>query len=71
MPFGSMVVVRGITEPGASLWINAEKVEVAKDGSFSSVIRLSQEGNNRVRFVAQDAAGNETLEERSTVVESF
>ncbi len=71
MPFGSMVVVRGRTEPGASLWINTEKVEVAKDGSFSSVIRLKREGSNRVRFVAQDAAGNETKVDRSTVVESF
>lgn len=71
MPFGSMVVVRGRTEPGSSLWINAEKVEVAKDGNFSSVIRLKREGSNDVRFVAQDAAGNETVESRSTVVESF
>ena len=56
---GMMVIVSGRTEPGATLWADDEKIEVADNGDFYAVIRLRQEGNNDIRFVAQDTAGNE------------
>ena len=69
--FGPMVVVNGKTEPGATLWVDSEKVDVLDSGQFSTVVRLRREGFNEVRFVAQDSAGNETELVRKTYVELY
>ena len=69
--FGPMVVVNGKTEPGATLWVDSEKVDVLDSGLFSTVVRLRREGFNEVRFVAQDSAGNETELVRKTYVELY
>jgi hypothetical protein len=58
--FSSQVIVRGRTESGAILEANGKKVDVGDDGSFTTIVKLRKEGRNNVRFVAQDAAGNET-----------
>jgi hypothetical protein len=55
---GPMLILNGRTEPGAMLWVDNEKVDVADDGAFYAVIRLRKEGVNDVALVAQDAAGN-------------
>lgn len=68
---GPMLIINGVTEPGATLWVEEEKVDVSADGTFYAVVRLSQEGLSTVRFVAQDNAGNETRVERSAFVESY
>jgi hypothetical protein len=68
---GLMVIVNGRTEPGSTLWIDNEKVDVDDDGTFYQVVRLRKEGLNEVRFVAQDTAGNETVLTRSTYVEMY
>ena len=69
--FGPMVVVNGRTEPGATLWVEGEKVDVFESGQFSTVVRLRREGVNEVRFVAQDPAGNETELVKTTYVELY
>ena len=61
---GAMVIVNGHTEPGAAVWVGAEKIDVSDDGSFSTVVRLRREGMNELRFMAQDAAGNEQVEKK-------
>ena len=68
---GTMVVVNGRTEPGSTLWVDQEKIDVLDDGNFSTVVRLRREGLNDVRFVAQDTAGNETEVVRSAYVELY
>ena len=68
---GAMVIVNGRTEPGAQVWIDNEKVDVADDGSFYTVIRLRKEGMNELQFVAQDAAGNEFRKGYTAYVESY
>lgn len=68
---GRMVIVNGRTEPGATLWIDTEKIDVSDDGTFYAVVPLRKEGLNEVRFVSQDTAGNETEMVRSTYVETF
>jgi len=68
---GRMVIVNGRTEPGATLWIDTEKIDVSDDGTFYAVVPLRKEGLNEVRFVSQDTAGNETDMVRSTYVETF
>jgi hypothetical protein len=51
--------ITGITEPGATLTINDEAVEVEEDGSFSYDVTLKP-GNNKFVLIATDPAGNET-----------
>ena len=71
VPVGTMVVVNGLTEPGATLWVDNEKIDLLDDGSFSTVVKLRREGLNDVRFVAQDSAGNETEMTKSAYVELY
>jgi len=71
VPVGTMVVVNGLTEPGATLWIDNEKIDILDDGSFSTVVKLRREGLNDVRFVAQDSAGNETEMIKAAYVELY
>ena len=66
-----MVVINGRSEPGVTLWIDNEKVEVYDDGRFYAVIRLRKDGHNELQFRAQDTAGNETRALRSAYVEYF
>jgi len=68
---GPMVIVNGMTEPGANLWVDHEKIDVYQDGTFYAVIRLRKEGENVVEFLAQDAAGNEKLVRRRAYYESY
>jgi hypothetical protein len=68
---GTMVIVNGRTEPGASLWVDEEKIDVDDSGTFYAVVRLRKEGVNELAFVAQDAAGNEARIERQAYAESF
>ncbi len=71
MVFSTQVIVRGHTESGAILEANGKKVDVGDDGSFTIIVRLRKEGRNRVRFVAQDAAGNETVVDRFAEVKVY
>ncbi|GAB4225043.1 MAG: hypothetical protein Kow0062_27350 [Acidobacteriota bacterium] len=68
---GTNAIVSGTSEPGALLWIDGENVDVEDDGSFTWVIKLHQDGRNRIEFVAQDAAGNETRQVRDVWVQTF
>jgi hypothetical protein len=68
---GQMVVINGETEPGATLWIDDNKIDVFGDGSFNAVVRLRREGANEVVLVAQDNAGNETKVTRTAFVEVY
>ncbi len=68
---GAMVIVNGRTEPGASLWVDNERIDVSDDGTFYAVVRLRKEGLNDLRFVAQDNAGNETEMHRQTYLEIY
>jgi hypothetical protein len=49
VPIGQMVIVNGRTEPGASLWVDNENIDVSDDGTFYTVIRLRKEGVNVFR----------------------
>ncbi len=71
VPVGQMVIINGQTEPGATLWVNNDKIEVFDDGSFNTVVKLRQEGRNDLVLVAQDNAGNETTVTKSTYLEMY
>ena len=69
--FASQVIIRGKTEPGVLLVVAGNKVDVYDDGTFTTVVALKHEGLNRVQFVAQDMAGNETRLERTASVDAY
>ncbi len=58
--FGSVVIITGKTEPGATVIINNHLVEVDADGKFSFIQKMYQRGKNPINIIARDAAGNET-----------
>lgn len=55
--------VSGLTEPGVSLTVNGRLVMVKNDGSFLYSLPLSP-GENLIKIVALDTAGNQTIVER-------
>ncbi len=69
--FATQVIVRGRTEPGALLTIVGNRVDIADDGSFTTVVSLTRGGSTKVHFVAQDMAGNETRVERVATVDAY
>lgn len=57
-PFGTLVIVRGRTEPGAKVTVNGEPAVVSSDGAFNKAVQMTQDGWASVVVVATDAAGN-------------
>jgi hypothetical protein len=45
---GQLVIVNGVTDPDAKLWIDNNKVDVFEDGSFNAVVKLRREGLNEL-----------------------
>lgn len=68
---GSNAIVSGRTEPGSLVWIDGERVDVEDDGRFTWLVRLREYGKNKITFLAQDAAGNETRRFGSAYVDAF
>lgn len=56
------ISVIGKTESGASVSVNGRLAYVNQDGDFSTNINLDK-GENRIKVVALDKAGNETVKE--------
>lgn len=54
------ITVTGETEPGAALLIDELPVDIGPNGAFSHVM-TARDGENTVRVVARDPAGNETV----------
>ncbi|HVS02144.1 MAG TPA: hypothetical protein VMT16_05180 [Thermoanaerobaculia bacterium] len=69
--YGSIFIVSGRTEPGASVWINGESVAVQADGSFTKTIQLAQAGWAFIEARATDAWGNESTRRARVFVESL
>ena len=69
--YGSIFIVSGRTEPGASVWINEESVTVEADGAFTKTIQLIQSGWAFLEVKAADVAGNEATRRNRVFVESL
>ncbi|MCH7605974.1 MAG: hypothetical protein IH962_02360 [Chloroflexi bacterium] len=54
---GTVVVVHGVTNPGAAVTVNGEPAKVEPDGRFRGEAKLVQ-GTNGIQVVATDAFGN-------------
>jgi len=63
---GNMFLIQGRTEPGATVSIDGEPVDVAADGSFKKAVPLHQTGAHVFVIRATDPAGN-TSEHREPV----
>jgi len=57
-----VVEIKGKTEPEAQVTVNSFWARVDNDGTFSYKLRL-EEGENSIKIVSKDKAGNETKQE--------
>jgi uncharacterized membrane protein len=67
---GNFFLVQGVTEPGVTVTINAEPVEVASDGTFRKAVALNHEGWNTIVTRATDPFGNTSEDRKSVFVEA-
>ena len=65
---GPFFTISGTTEPGASVFINDEEVDVESSGTFQKVISFGKVGRNDVVVKAIDAAGNQTVQSQTVNV---
>jgi hypothetical protein len=69
--YGSIFIVTGKTEPGATVSVNEETVTVQADGAFTKTIQLSQTGWAFLDIKAADASGNLATHRARVFVESL
>jgi Glucodextranase, domain B/FecR protein len=60
--------ISGTTEPGATVFINDEEVDVESTGTFQKVISFPKIGRNDVVVKAVDAEGNQTVQSQTVIV---
>ena len=66
---GQFFTISGVTEPGASVFINEEEADVDSKGAFTKVVSLPRIGRNDVVVKAIDAAGNQTVQSQTVLVQ--
>jgi hypothetical protein len=66
---GQYYTIAGTTEPGATVFINDEEVDVESSGAFQKLIALAKVGRNSIVIKAVDAAGNQKVESQTVMVE--
>jgi hypothetical protein len=69
--YGSLVIVVGHTEPGATVSVNEEVIAANADGSFTKTVQLETEGWAFVDVRARDLAGNESRARQRVFVENL
>lgn len=70
-PYGSLVIVKGRTEPGARVTVNGEVASVSRNGTFNKTIQMKQEGWAGVEIVATDAAGNPSRHRARVLIDVY
>jgi len=65
---GPNYIIEGTTEPGATVFINNEEVEVESNGHFKKLITLGKIGRNDIIVKAVDPAGNPTVKSQTVIV---
>lgn len=66
---GQYYTVAGTTEPGSTVFINDQEVDVESSGAFQKLIALERVGRNSIVIKAVDAAGNQTVQSQTVIVE--
>lgn len=68
---GQLFIVEGQTEPGATVTINGEKVDVDANGHFRKAVEATSDGWNDLVVAAVDPAGNRTERRQRVFVEVY
>ena len=68
---GTIVIVTGKTDSGASVTVNGEPTETDATGTFRKVISFSKEGLNTVEVRATDGAGNQSIRRENVVIQIY
>lgn len=66
---GQYYMIEGKAEPGASVFINDEEIQVQSDGSFKKLVSFTKVGWNAIVVKAVDPAGNQTVQSEKVHVE--
>lgn len=66
---GPYYTIAGQTEPGATVFVNDEEVDVSSTGAFQKLIAFAKIGQNVVVIKAVDPAGNQKVESQNVIVE--
>ena len=66
---GQFYTIAGTTEPGATVFINDEEVDVESSGAFQKLIGFEKIGRNDIVIKAVDPAGNQRVESQVVIVE--
>jgi hypothetical protein len=66
---GQFYTIAGTTEPGATVFVNDEEVDVESNGTFQKLVAFEKIGRNVVVIKAVDSAGNQKVESRVVIVE--
>jgi hypothetical protein len=67
-PSGNVIHVKGRTEPGASLTVNGQRVDVQTDGTFNEFVTLERAGRQTVVVRATSVGGGVNEQKRPVVV---
>jgi len=62
-------MVEGTTDPGCTVFINDEEVDVESNGHFKKLISFNKVGRNSVVVKAVNAAGKQTIQSETVLVE--
>ena len=66
---GPFYMIEGTTDPGATVTINDEDVEVESNGHFKKLVSFNKIGRNAVVVKAVNASGKAQVQSVSVVVE--
>lgn len=66
---GPFYMIEGTTDPGATVFINDEEVDVDSSGHFKKLVSFSKIGRNAVVVKAVNAAGKQTIQSEAVLVE--
>lgn len=66
---GVFFMIEGTTDPGATVFINDEEVDVESNGHFKKLVSFSKVGRNSVVVKAVNAAGKQTVQSETVLVE--
>jgi Glucodextranase, domain B len=66
---GPFYMIEGVTDPGSTVFINDEEVDVESNGHFKKLVSFNKVGRNNVVVKAVNAAGKQTIQSETVLVE--
>ncbi|HKB80109.1 MAG TPA: FecR domain-containing protein [Thermoanaerobaculia bacterium] len=66
---GPFYMIEGTTDPGSTVFINDEEVDVESSGHFKKLVSFNKIGRNTVVVKAVNAAGKQTIQSETVLVE--